>query len=212
MPPAPPSLTQGFSFQLNCYSPKPASPTPGYPAWQQYIISLLGTQLNGAVNSYNESGSGVSGVPNQLLGPSLPHVAIPKGYILNITLNSDPSDPSGAINSVTWFVNGVRYNAPIFNPTPIVAFTLNLVGPIGGESAVLSSGAGIITYSAATPLTVTNAEPTKCADFRGYTCERATSSYGELPANPPTPFTQTFAASATTPLIHRVREIPLARR
>jgi hypothetical protein len=38
-------------------------------------------------------------------------------------------------------ISGVTSN----DLAPIVAFELNLVGPVNGESAVLSSGAGTIT-------------------------------------------------------------------
>ena len=50
---------------------------------------------------------------------------------------------------------------------PIVAFELNFVGPANGDSAILSSGAGTITYSASTPLTVLNLEPTCGVRRRG---------------------------------------------
>jgi len=136
------------------------------------------------------------------------------------------NDASGNVNSVAWVVNGVKYTpTPPTIPAllvanglsandvaPIIAFTLNLVGPVNGESAVLTSGAGLITYSASSPLTVTNQEPAACIeDITGFTCERATSSYGQLPANPANPFSQTFAVSATTPLFRRMRGLPLVR-
>jgi len=216
--------TNGFSFQLNCYSPKSK-----LVAWQQYIINLWGTQLNGAINNWPLTGTVPiifpSGEYTLPLGSSLPSTAIPAGYTLSINLGNDSS---GNVNSVQWVVNGTAYpSSPINIPAlltangqpatdvaPIVGFTLGLVGPVCGESAVLSSGGGTITYSASpsTPLTVTNAEPTSCAESTVFTAETATTSYGVLPANPGNPFTQSFAASSTTPLIRRLGESLLSRK
>ncbi len=47
---------------------------------------------------------------------------------------------------------------------------------------------------------------------RLFTAETATTSYGVLPANPGNPFTQSFAASSTTPLIRRFGESFLSRK
>ncbi len=217
-------LTNGFSFQLNCYSPKGQS-----VAWQQYIINLWGTQLNGAINNWPLTGKipiiFPSGEYTLNLGSSLPSTAIPAGYTLSINLGNDSS---GNVNSVQWVVNGTAYPStpqnipalltangqPATDVAPIVGFTLGLVGPVCGESAVLSSGGGTITYSASpsSPLTVTSAEPTLCAESTVFTAETATTSYGVLPANPGNPFTQTFAASSTTPLIRRFGESLLTRK
>jgi hypothetical protein len=57
---------------------------------------------------------------------------------------------------------------------PVIAFELNLVGPVNGESAQLSSGAGTIVYAAATPLTVLDSEP-PCAEAGFITAETANS-------------------------------------
>lgn len=209
----PPPLTNGFSIQMNCYSPKGK-----FCAWQQYIINLWNTQLYGAINTWPLSGGPIifplsqGGEFTETLGSSLPSNTIPAGYVLTIGLGNDSS---GNVNNVTWTVNGTPYaqniptllaskSLPATDVAPIVAFTLNLVGPVCGESAVISSGAGTITYSASpsTPLTVTNTEP-GCAESTVFTAETATTSYGVLPANPGNPFSQTFAASASTPLLRR---------
>ncbi len=226
-PPGAPFAPPGFSFQLNCYSPTQTSSNPLYPAWQQYIINLWSAQLWGAINTWHTFSTPVIlPGPNEYkttLGPALPSNTIPAGYTLTIKLGNNSS---GNVNSVTWVVNGVSYTpSPPTIPgllaanglsatdvAPIVAFTLDLVGPVNGESAVLLSGAGTITYSAKSPLTVTNQEPTQCVEqLTGFTLETATSSYGVLPANPGNPFSQSFAASATTPLIRALRGPPLVR-
>jgi hypothetical protein len=225
-PPGAPFAPPGFSFQLNCYSPTQKSPNLLYPAWQQYIINLWSGQLLGAINTWHTFSTPVifpGGEYTTPLGPILPSNTIPADYTLTITLGNDSS---GNVNTVTWVVNGTSYTtSPATIPgllatkglsatdvAPIVAFTLDLIGPVNGESAVLTSGAGTITYSATSPLTVTNAEPTQCVEqLTGFTLETATTSYGVLPANPGNPFSQTFAASAITPLIRVLRGPALTR-
>jgi hypothetical protein len=227
----------GFSLQVNCYSLIPSSPPANYPAIQQYIIDLWGTQLSGAVNTWaitpitpsNPSGTKAIILPSgneytTFLGSALPSTVIPAGYTLTINLGNDSS---GNVNSISWVVNGAQYPpTPLSLPNlltsngllatdiaPIVGFTVGLVGPVNSESAVISSGSGTITYSASTPLTVSNVEPLACGSVStNFTAETATTSYGVLPANPGNPFSQSFAASATTPLIRRMGALRLVRR
>jgi hypothetical protein len=158
------------------------------------------------------------------LGSPLSSTAIPGGYTLTISLGNDSN---GNVNSISWVVNGTPYPpSPLSLTTlltsngllatdiaPIVGFTVGLIGPVNGESAVLSSGSGTITYSASSPLTVSNVEPRQCGSVStAFSLETATTSYGVLPANPGNPFSQSFAANATTPLIHRVGALRLVRR
>jgi hypothetical protein len=82
---------------------------------------------------------------------------------------------------------------------PIVAFELDLVGPWNGETVVLASGAGTITYTASTPLTVLNQLP-PCVDVQlggmiDTTGENANSVYGLLPAAPSNTITQSFSVT-----------------
>jgi hypothetical protein len=56
---------------------------------------------------------------------------------------------------------------------------------------MLSSGAGTITYSAATPLTVLNLEPT-CTESDYITAETANSVYGPMEPGPSDIFVQCF--------------------
>jgi hypothetical protein len=207
---------QGFGFQLNCYSLE-----SDVPAFQQYVIALQGTELRGIINTFafNSLGKVVpiitpTGEYQMNLVSGLGKVTIPKGYKMQIILGHDMS---GNVNEVTWFVNGMSYppsplkipdllkslGQPETDVAPIYAFTLDLVGPGCGEAVVLKSGAGLFTYSASSPLTVVNAKP-GCAGPAGTlsgggTQEHSNSSYGELPENPPNPFTQSFTVSGTTP-------------
>ena len=89
---------------------------------------------------------------------------------------------------------------------PINACELNLVGPTNGESAVLTSGAGTITYAATDSLTAVNSQPA-CTSAQGiFTAENANTAYTALPASPSLTFTQSFSVdtSVTKPMTHRV--------
>src|SRR5882757_3113636 len=90
---------------------------------------------------------------------------------------------------------------------PINAFQVNLVSPINSDSAVLSAGAGTITYSARTPLTVQNSIPSCTASQFG-TAETANSFYGSLDAGPSNLITQTFSTSSSQPIIHFHGPVP----
>jgi hypothetical protein len=84
---------------------------------------------------------------------------------------------------------------------PIVAFELNLVGPINGETAVLTSGAGTITYASPSGLWVLSEEP-DCVETGVGTLENANSSYGIMSffgTGPATKYTQSFSISNTVP-------------
>jgi len=85
---------------------------------------------------------------------------------------------------------------------PITAFELDLVGPFNGQSAVLSSGAGTITYEATSLLAVLNQEPS-CTASGAITAETANSLYGLLPAAPSNSFTQSFNVSTAASLIRK---------
>jgi len=223
--------TQGFSFQLNCYSP-----VGKFCAWQQYIIALLGmelgplvglvTELTGIINTWPLTGNPIIAPPNNsylvpLVG--LPSISLPRGYQMKIILGNDAS---GNVVNVTWVVNGTpfptqnipnllaAFGLPTTHVAPIVAFEMNLVGPIGGESAVLSSGKGKFTYSASSPLYVypstAASEYPACVEFRDNTAETTNSFYGVVPAYPGNPFTQSFTVDPTKPAISKLRG-PLGR-
>jgi len=194
----------GFSFQLNCYSPS-VDPmgVPYVCAWQQYVIGLNDKQLVAGINSFTATGGNIilpSGVAYQHpLGNPLTGVRIPAGYKMSITLGNDGS---GNVTSATWVVPGtapftvkiqdiLKTNGlPVTDVAPIVAFEMNLLGPVGNH-ATLSSGAGKFTYSAMSGLTVVSQEPA-CVAIDDISAETANSTYGELPPSPGNPFTQTF--------------------
>lgn len=202
----------GFSFQLDCYSPVTSSST----GWQQFVLALFGpnpevgntaNEYTCGVNSWYPSGgiAWSSAPPFPVLIPSLPHLTIPVGYQIKITLKTDTT--TGNVTQGTFEVidnSGTTLASfpqpiPAANQAPIIAIELNLVGPLRGQTAVLSSGAGTFEYSAKSALTVSNQEPTCSADIPfpsfSFTQEQANTSYGVLPAHPGNPFKQSFAVS-----------------
>jgi hypothetical protein len=204
--------TVGFSFQLNCYSPK------GYKsAWQQYVVSFLENSSGGYTVVYGIDNWPVSG-PNIINNgfptlATLPSAVLPAGYQIIIGWGNELSS-SGFNPNVTGAVfiltdnNGNRIadvsqtltsisGVDSSDLAPITAFELNLVGPINGESAVLSSGAGFIFYNVLKPsLSVLASEPA-CTESGYITCETANSLYGLMPTGSNLAFKQSFNVSAT---------------
>jgi hypothetical protein len=148
--------------------------------------------------------------------PSQANTRLPAGYVLQISLQNDDS---GNVVAATYGVFDNQGNV-LANMTqdlltaqggltsadlaPITAFELDFVGPINGESAVLSSGAGWITYESASPLTVLSQEP-PCIESPGaVTGETANSSYSRMPAAVTSnSFVQYFNVSAQATMIRK---------
>ena len=195
----------GFGFQLNAYSPPGA-----LCAYQQYIVALLGAELNGWADNWASNGQLLNEMVNLT---ALPNVTIPAGYSLQMSL---ANDNDGNVVAATYVVidnNGntqANVTQDLLNIqgvtsadlAPITAFELNLVGPYNGESAVFSSGAGTITYEATSLLTVLSQEPS-CTETPAVTAETANSFYGLLPAAPSNRFTQSFNVSTAAPMIQK---------
>jgi hypothetical protein len=209
--------TSGFSFQLNAFSPENEK-----CAFQQYGFTVFGSDIAGFVDNWTIQDSNI--VRDYFSMVSLPSPKIPAGYKLTISLQNDAQ---GNITGATYTVaddNGKTLasgkkvltsltgigaiSANASDLAPIVAFELDLVGPVNGEGAVLSSGAGTFTYTATTPLTALASEP-PCAEFnRGKgTAETANSEYGTLPAQASTSLTQSFSVSLTAAAMWRKKGI-----
>jgi hypothetical protein len=199
--------TAGFSFQLNAYSPKGET-----CAWQQYVVALFDSELVGSVDNWPLSGPNI--INDFFNMAAMPSAKIPAGWQIKISLQNDvDGNISGATYVVTDNQGHTQANVPLqllslpgvttADLAPIIAFELNVVGPVNGESAVLSSGAGTITYAASSTLTVLNQEP-PCAESGYVTGETANTVYSVLPASPNTMFTQTFTLSPTgAPMIRK---------
>lgn len=190
----------GFSFQLNGYSGENQT-----CVWQQYVMYLLFSELGGAVENW--TGSDVSLFENTFNLAGMPISGVPAGYSLLISLENDAA---GNVTGATYVVTGSNGNTianvnqsllSISGVTsadlaPIYSFQLNLVGPDDLASSTLSSGAGTITYSAATVMTASG-------EGEANTGETANSFYGPLPALPSYTFVQAFDVSTALPMIRK---------
>jgi hypothetical protein len=202
-----PGYAEGFAFQLNAYSAQ------GFTdAWQQYCFILWDTELTGMIDNWPQSGANII---NDIfsLAP-LPNTTLRAGYKFSIVLTNDNK---GNVTAVTFHVidhqgrttaNVTRTLTDIQGVTaaglaPIVAFELNLVGPINGESSTLTSGAGTITYSAKSALTALPQEPSYTES--GYiTAETANSVYSVLPPAASNTLTQYFHIVTERPMISKL--------
>lgn len=208
----------GFSFQLNAYSPQGAN-----SRWQQYCVGFhtskgSAPQLVGSIDNWpakgfdNLTGDLINHFVHLLTLPGSKPV-LPAGYEITINL---ANDSNGNITGVTFVVvdnkGKITKNPPIAltsltvdrHPSqpitgaelaPIYAFQLNLVGFTNAQITYLTAGAGTITYSAKSPLTVLSKVPA-CAGAQGtVTLEQANSAYGELTATPSMHITQSFGTT-----------------
>ena len=145
----------------------------------------------------------------------MPNLTVPAGYQLTISLENDQN---GDVTGVTYVVidksgrtlaNVSQNLLSLATPAdlaPIIGFELNLVGTANGMSSVLSSGAGTITYTASSVLTVLNQEPA-CAESVYITAETANSFYSELPPTWSNTFTQSFNVSTAAPMIRKLGKL-----
>jgi hypothetical protein len=190
--------TKGFTFQLNAFSPQNET-----CAFQKYALALLGDGLYGVVNNWTSTSTpiclqydmvvpsySVAPVPIPNLPIILPIFGIPAGWKLTIFLfNKDNVNVTGAMYMVHAYGQTVSVAQDLTSISgvtsadlaPIVSFELDIVGPGNGESAALSSGAGTIVYTAASPLVVSNQQPANVESPGEVTLEMANTSYGVLP-------------------------------
>jgi hypothetical protein len=116
---------------------------------------------------------------------------------------------NNSIYSATWSigVNGKTVltdtkslradRVPASEIDPILACQMNIVGPVNGEGARLSQGAGTITYSSSVPLIPTSAMPANSVGFS--TAETANTTYGQLLSQASTTIVQNFAVKPSAP-------------
>jgi hypothetical protein len=203
------SQIQGFSFQLNAYSP-----SSSYCVTQQYVLALWGNELIGLIQNWHSASAISPPLVNQTANlASVPvQNVLPKGYKLTISLEYGQGGiVTGAIFGVTDDNKKVLATVPVTSVStdpskdlaPVIAFELDIVGPGNGESVVLSSGAGTITYSASKPLTVSSKEP-GCVTTGLVTQEIANTTYDQLAAHVATQIKQSFHTTAPdVPMIHK---------
>jgi hypothetical protein len=196
-PPVQGSPVAGFGFQLNAYSP-----SSSYCAVQQYVVALWGTELVGMINNWTAANTQLVNEITNLASVKQANV-LPRGYKITISLEYDQS--SNVIGAVYQVVDDAQNKlppvplaitgVPSTDLAPIIAFELDFVGPANGESAVLSAGAGTITYTASRPLAVANKEP-PCVTTGLVTQESANTVYDALPGYLSSTIPQSFSVSA----------------
>ena len=206
----------GFSFQLNCQSSVDLS-NPSNPeriVWQQYTI-IVQDDVAGWVNNWTAASLPTElptiSPPAQPFGNLAQPNILPAGSQLSIQLECDSV---GNVSGVTFYMKsgGTSMLAPVSIPligqplrgggnvtradlAPIVAFTLNVVGPEDGVHAHFTSGTGAIYYGCLSPIDNTlmtlPSLPSSVA-HGAFTAESANSLYGQLPPGPEPLFVQSI--------------------
>jgi len=159
--------SKGFSLQLNAFptaltpvAPNPCTaqfccPAPTGVCWMQYVIQVMGTGASAFLQYWDNSGVNEQGEP--LIAQLPVSDALPAGWALQIALGNDNN---GNVNSILLSVLNdqgqtvgsqpmplpevASTNVPIL--TPILAFTANVVGLPGCNTASFTSGSGCLTY------------------------------------------------------------------
>jgi hypothetical protein len=209
--------SNGFSFQLNCYSQNAKAVTT---LWQQYVIYLLRgskTLLSRVDNWISTDPKKGEVVRADAVLYTMQSATIPAGSFLGITLAYDDNGnvtganyeaviaevpPSGLHTSSLNIVDQTRWkdgSPTTSKPTaadlaPIVAFTFDIGGDINGHAATVTSAAGKVIYAATNALTVLPAEP-DYTTFNTGTAESANLAFELLRPGHSTSITQTFAQS-----------------
>jgi hypothetical protein len=229
------SAPKGLSFQLNGYSPAGARCDYQQYCIGVNMSNSAQTVITGSIDNWPAhlaNGSDLINYGVQLL--SIPGAALPAGYKITMALGNDAAGnvnsvtftvvdnlgkvrASNAIELLSLQLDnslGKPPTTPGFLPgpvtqqdlAPLLAVELNMVGHDSGESAVLTSGAGTITYSASVLLTATDSQPACTAAQGVFTEENANTVYSELPASPSGTLTQAFGVNTRTtqPMVRRV--------
>ena len=190
------SSENGFSFQLNCWSPQGST-----TVWQQYVFDLDpdSKQLEVGVDNWKDVNTQVIN-HWQSLGNPLPTAALKAGYLLELILETDTNGNVTAADYSVYDEHSAllgyarilltdlkQYNSTESVTTaelaPVVAFTFNIGGYGNGTAATLTSGSGIISYSAHNLLQLDSQDPDFTAFHDGQfdTGETANLAFGTLP-------------------------------
>jgi hypothetical protein len=198
--------TKGLSVQLNVWGPEEG---PGF-IWQQYIIALWGNDLIAAIDNFPPDSPDTAETWPFATVPGAPD-RLPAGYTLVISLEADGQGRIATVAYQAWNEAGnpigqLAKSVPLIaayaaNLGPGKALQVSIVGPVGGESSVLASGAGTIIYEAAPQLTVLDALPPCASSVVPGTAEAANTYYGQLQPGPASYLAQPFGVTRGRPLI-----------
>jgi hypothetical protein len=165
--------------------------------------------------------------------PTFPAPArhVPAGYRIRWELLTDANDPEGLIVGAIYSITDTKGRTYSSGPRKILdfnyhdtkarvtrealsaldAFDLNIVGTNGGRYMFIESGAGTITYEAATPMTPQFQQPKTVSGQTVVTAELSNFRYGVLDSQPAKKFVQTFRA-ARNPKFRPAGPLALAPR
>jgi len=192
------NVTSGFAMQLNA-APPSSSPFQ----WLQYGIIVEGDQVLGFTQYWDPAGINEH---NEPVIVTLPSDTVPAGSVLTIALTNDSS---GNVNSITYSVTdpiGHKSILPMPLPdyndgqpalVPIMAFQVDIVGPIDYEVSTFSSGAGYLSYQVSSGALSVQNSPSQCPNaYEGLiTGETSKSLYGYVTPGPGS----TLVQPVTTP-------------
>jgi hypothetical protein len=187
---------QGFSLQLNGYSPQGFN-----SAWQQYSIYLDGGNLNWEIQNWIVSPQANPYSPGFIAqSGSLGAVTagtLPKGLRLRVALIYDPygfvlganffayqgTSTIGQAQMLIKDITGPAISGEAFGSAPIIAFQLLVVGG-GGDSMTTfaKGGSGTLTYKATSPLQATTQLPANAGFQDLGTGENSNINYGQVSA------------------------------
>ncbi len=205
----------GFGFQVNCWSP-----VGPLCQWQQYVLAVVDTnQLAWVIQNWNHDMSvGCVNASHYDWVPLAQKNTIPAGWRLTVRLSNDTSanvvqaefivvDDTGTQRGDDKAVLAkVDSHTTAADLAPIVAVQVTLGGPTTSQTGPLSfgstrltSGAGTITCTCTTPMTVQGSPPAGTTGFNApgpgrsvATGESSNSAYGPLPSGPDISFRQAF--------------------
>jgi hypothetical protein len=184
------------------------------PVVQQYVFLISGTSIRGQINNWDNAN--VALVCDSVdLCPTPINNGLPAGYKLTVELNYDNTNVTGATFKVIdnhgtelankpFPVSQAQCNCGIppgfscvgfqaGDVAPITAFTVDIVGPGGGNATKFSSGSGNLSYSVQNgqSITAVTNQP-GCIAFSFQTAENSNAIYGPLNACPAPTLTQWF--------------------
>jgi hypothetical protein len=191
----------GFSFQLNAYS------QAGHRVvYQQYVFEFNDGTIGGAMENWKNLKDDVINTKFHICNISQKN--LPSGFQLKVTLlNDDAGNVTGATfavrdNAGNDIANVAKHlGLASKDLAPIIAFEINLVGPVNGQQVLFSSGSGTFTYDALGPLIPGGRlPPVKCTNVAQITAERSNVLYSVMPVHVVGPRRQRFEVTPGEPL------------
>jgi hypothetical protein len=214
-----------FSFQLNCWSPKPnrqeeRADGGSYDVWQQYGLSWepgFGNLVGSFAENWPQNGPNLFNIiPNGFWSINDNGKKMEAGteftIILN-QLNGNTGPMSGSVvvvgnssNAALQTINIIGQSlaaggaATTKDLAPIAAMQMNIVAwgtPAGQPSpkTIFTRGGGTIQYFSSTPMTVVAGPPSDVAAPSAVTGETSNCTYGTLPQGTSRLYVQKFGHS-----------------